>query len=100
MERNIRPKRFSTAGPCDQLRHRTLSALTRLPDAQGLTDREDYSVPRAQRQSGETAAALDLADKVNGNGEYCSLYLSLEQLNEVTGEGKGSLVIIGALLRA
>lgn len=69
---------FNTAGPCNPEDHYMLPAASRLPDAGRLIAQKGYFVIQSPRQTGKTAAMLELAHKLTAEGRYCAVLVSVE----------------------
>ncbi|MEI8258515.1 MAG: ATP-binding protein [Deltaproteobacteria bacterium] len=72
------PKRFNTAGPCDEAAHYMIPPLPRVPEARGLVVQGGYFVLHAPRQSGKTTFLRAFARQITSEGQYAALYLSCE----------------------
>ncbi|MFI6522900.1 hypothetical protein ACIBF1_45610 [Spirillospora sp. NPDC050679] len=86
-------KAFNTAGPCHQDKHYMLDPLVRLPEARGLVERGEYFVVHAPRQAGKTTALFELAQELNGTGQYAAVRFSCETAR-VTGDDVGSAELL------
>ena len=72
------PKRFNTAGPCDERYHYMLPPLPRVPEAPRLVEQGAYFVLYAPRQSGKTTFLRAFAADLTERGPYAALYTSCE----------------------
>jgi hypothetical protein len=77
-----------------------LPALPRLPDVQGLIDREQYFVLHAPRQSGKTTAMMAEVDKINEDGSHYAIFCSLGVLSKITDRAEAMSALDGILLEA
>ena len=66
-----------------------IEAATRLKGVERLIDREQYFVIHAARQSGKTTYLKDLAERLNRDAKYYTLYCSLEGMQEIGDSEKG-----------
>ena len=74
---------FNISGPCVPNEHYMLDPLRNIGDELAeLIDQRQYFVIHAGRQSGKTTLLMELARKINAQGEYYALYCSLESLYE------------------
>ena len=72
------PKRFNTAGPCNERDHYMLPPLPRVPEARRAVDLGSYFVLHAPRQSGKTTFLRAFAVDLVASGLYAALYVSCE----------------------
>ncbi|MGI5167828.1 hypothetical protein ACQEU3_26105 [Spirillospora sp. CA-253888] len=77
-------KTFNTAGPCQPDQHYMLDPLARLAEARGLVDQGEYFVVHAPRQAGKTTALFELAQELNGTGQYAAVHFSCETAREIS----------------
>ncbi|MDR0704624.1 MAG: ATP-binding protein, partial [Planctomycetaceae bacterium] len=87
-------KYFNIAGPCNNTRHYMINASTRLQGVEQLIDSEQYFVIHAARQSGKTTYLQDLSKRLNAEGNYYSLYCSLECAQNIVEPERGIPVIV------
>ncbi|MDR2141697.1 MAG: hypothetical protein LBR11_07915 [Deltaproteobacteria bacterium] len=90
-------KIFNVAGHCLPSKHYMLPALPRLPDIQGLIDREQYFVLHAPRQSGKTTVIRQTVNSLNENGSYHALYCSLETFRDISRSDEAMSNLVGVL---
>ena len=88
---------FNIAGPCNKAEHYIIEASTRLQGVEQLIDMKQYFVIHAARQSGKTTYLIDLAQRINEQGNYYALYCSLESLQGITESEKGIPQIVACL---
>jgi hypothetical protein len=74
-----------------------IEASTRLHGVEGLIDMEQYFVIHAARQSGKTTYLMDLTQRLNVDGNYYTLYCSLESVQNIVEPEKGIPAIISCL---
>ena len=82
-------RHFNIAGPCNKTEHYMIEASSRLQGVEQLIDMKQYFVIHAARQSGKTTYLKDLAQRLNENGKYYTLYCSLEAIQKITNPEKG-----------
>jgi len=83
-------KYFNIAGPCNSSDHYMLDPLRGIgKELMDLIDSKQYFVIHASRQSGKTTLLLELADRINAEGNYYTLYCSLEGAQSLTEPEKG-----------
>ncbi|MDR1102963.1 MAG: AAA-like domain-containing protein [Tannerella sp.] len=90
-------KYFNTAGPCNRAEHYMIEASTRLKGVEQLIDMKQYFVIHAARQSGKTTYLKDLAERLNVDGRYYTLYCSLESMQGITNPKEGIPSVIHCL---
>ena len=74
-------KYFNVAGPCIESEHYMLDATERLhSELVELIDSRQYFVIHAARQTGKTTLLINLANKINNEGNYYAVYCSLERV--------------------
>ncbi|MDR1866249.1 MAG: ATP-binding protein, partial [Bacteroidales bacterium] len=93
-------KYFNVAGPCIETEHYMIDASSRLMGIDHLIDHRQYFVIHAARQSGKTTFLLDLANRLNREGQYHALYCSLEVAQGITNPEKGIPAIISRIKSA
>ena len=73
-------KHFNTAGPIQAENHYHIDPIHRLDweDVQHLIETEKYFVLHAPRQTGKTSTLLAMAEALNEEGTYKSLYVNIE----------------------
>jgi len=71
-----------------------LPAQERCDDILGLIEQEHYFVIHAARQSGKTTLLLELAQQLNSETDYYTLYCSLETVQGITEAKEGIPAII------
>ncbi|MDR2345804.1 MAG: ATP-binding protein, partial [Planctomycetaceae bacterium] len=76
-------KYFNIAGPCNVQDHYMIKASNRLQGVEKLIDSKQYFVIHAARQSGKTTYLKDLAKRLNDEGKYYALWISLEQVQNI-----------------
>ncbi|MDR2344747.1 MAG: hypothetical protein LBE18_01650, partial [Planctomycetaceae bacterium] len=87
-------KYFNVAGPCNREKHYMINASTRLQGVEELIDSEQYFVIHAARQSGKTTYLKDLAKRLNAEGKYYALWISLEVAHNIAEPEIGISAII------
>jgi len=91
-------KYFNVAGPCFESEHYMIDATERLHNELiELINSKQYFVIHAPRQTGKTTLLLNLANKINKEGEYYALYCSLENVQSFPHPEQGILAIINCL---
>jgi len=91
---------FNIAGPCNKRDHYMIEAATRLKGVERLIDMQQYFVIHAARQTGKTTYLKDLAQRLNIDGKYYTLYCSLEALQEVGDAKEGIPEIVRKVQQA
>jgi hypothetical protein len=66
-----------------------IDAAARLQGVEQLIDRKQYFVIHAARQSGKTTYLKDLTDRLNADGQYYTLYCSLESAQNIVKPEEG-----------
>jgi hypothetical protein len=74
-----------------------IDASTRLQGVEQLIDSKQYFVIHAARQSGKTTCLRDLAQRLNGGGQYYALYCSLEGVQGIIDPKEGIPAIISCI---
>lgn len=74
---------FNTGGVCVPERHYMLPPEPRLPGAVAYTDRWEYFVVHAPRQTGKTTTLRSLARHLNAGGRFAAVSVSCERAAEV-----------------
>jgi hypothetical protein len=87
-------KDINTAGSCDSAKHYMLDASTRLKGVEQMIDKEQYFVIHAARQSGKTTCRRDLAQRLNAEERYYTLYCSLEEIQNIDDPREGTQGIV------
>jgi hypothetical protein len=87
-------KFFNTTGPCFPNKHYMLPAQERCEDILGLIDQEHYFVIHAARQSGKTTLLLEVAQQLDSQADYYTLYCSLETVQGIHDPKEGIPAII------
>jgi hypothetical protein len=77
------PKEFNVAGVCVPNRHYALPVESRLPEISRLIEEETYFRVQGPRLSGKSTLAHQLVDKINDEGNYLALGLSLSPLRGI-----------------
>jgi hypothetical protein len=90
-------KYFNIAGPCNPDKHYMILSESRCKGIKELIEQEQYFVIHAARQSGKTTLLMDLARKLNDEGEYHAMYCSLESLQGTDDPKQGIPEIIRGL---
>jgi hypothetical protein len=80
---------FNIAGPCNKIQHYIIDPATRLHGVENLIEYGQYFVIHAARQSGKTTYLQDLAQRLNAEENYYTLYCSLENLQGITNPKEG-----------
>jgi len=81
MEKDKIERFFNTAGPIKRENHYFIEPLSRidLHEILSLIDQEKYFVLHAPRQTGKTSYLLALAEHLNKEGKYRTLYVNIEK---------------------
>ena len=90
-------KFFNVSGPCRPDKHYMLPAQARCGGLLDLIEHEQYFVIHAARQTGKTTLLLELAQQLNGSGEYYALYCSLEVAQGIVEAERGIPAIVRRL---
>jgi hypothetical protein len=91
-------KYFNTTGPCIEKWHYMLDATERLHDeVTNLIDNGQYFVIHAARQVGKTTLLLEMAQKLNREGNYHALYCSLEDAYGMASIEQGVPTILSSI---
>jgi hypothetical protein len=90
-------KFFNTTGPCFPNKHYMLPAQERCKDILGLIEQEHYFVIHAARQSGKTTLLLEVAQQLDSQADYYTLYCSLETVQGIHDPKEGIPAIIREL---
>jgi hypothetical protein len=77
-----------------------IEASSRLNGIAQLIDNEQYFVIHAARQSGKTTFLLDLANRLNREGQYYALYCSLEGAQGVIDPKEGIPAVVKRIEKA
>jgi len=86
---------FNIAGPCNFVEHYMIDSLKRGGhEMLDLIEQKQYFVLHAARQSGKTTLLWDLADKINTESKYHTLYCSLEGIQGITDPKDGIPAIV------
>ncbi|MDR0844451.1 MAG: ATP-binding protein [Tannerella sp.] len=91
---------FIVAGPCNAAEHYMIEASSRLTGISDLINQKQYFVIHAARQSGKTTFLLDLAKRLNREGQYYALYCSLEVAQGIIEPEKGIPAIVDGIATA
>ena len=90
-------KSFNISGPCNPNKHYMIEAATRLQGVESLIEEEQYFVIHAARQSGKTTYLKDLVRRLDKDGEYYTVYCSLESLQGIKDLREGIPEIVQLL---
>ena len=89
---------FNTAGPCNPQDHYIIDPLRRLgKEVEKLISQKAFYIIHAARQTGKTTLLLDLADKLNEEGQYYALYCSLDKAETAETAEIGIPIILNAI---
>jgi hypothetical protein len=77
-----------------------IEASTRLVGVEQLIDEELYFIIHAARQSGKTTYLADLTNRLNAEGNYYTVYCSLETLQYIADAEKGIPLIVKCVKKA
>lgn len=94
----MQKKIFNISGPCFPDKHYMIPPQSRCSKVEKLIENEEYFVLHAARQSGKTTFLLDLVDRLNKQGHYKSLYISLESIQDIDSPDQGIPAIISLLM--
>ena len=91
-------KRFSIAGPINPEYHYCVSERLDENVIRDLIDGKEYFMIHAPRQSGKTTTMQMLVDKLNSEGIYKVLYMSVQAAKAIHNDiEKGMLTILKVL---
>jgi hypothetical protein len=88
---------FNTTGPCIPGEHYMLPPEGRCPGVMDLIEDKHFFVIHAPRQSGKTTLLKDLARQINAGIRYHALYCSLESVQGIHENPKGTSAILNCL---
>ncbi|MDR2169817.1 MAG: AAA-like domain-containing protein, partial [Planctomycetaceae bacterium] len=85
---------FNIAGPCNNDEHYMINASLRLQGVDQLINMKQYFVIHAARQSGKTTYLQDLSQRLNAEGNYYTLYCSLDKVQNISDAERGIPAIV------